>query len=82
MKFQVVASPVICTKFDGPFKASLACIYFGWIFGLQSFPLQSDEDFAQLQVVALTRGRHSETCPRTTGHGDQNKICFGPLFFI
>ena len=38
---------------------SLACVSSDRVFELQSFPLQSDEDFAQLQVLALTRGPSS-----------------------
>ena len=46
------------------------------IFELQSFPLQSDVDFAPRQVLARTRGRHIQLSARKVNHSRPTIFCF------
>ena len=64
-------------KFHGPFTVlHLHAFASDRIFELQSFPLQSDVDFAPREVLAGTLCRHIQLSARKVNHSRPTIFCF------
>ena len=68
LKLAISSCRVLCDLHKKSWPLHLHVFASDRVFELQSFPLQSDLDFAQLQVLARTRGESGRHLPLSKGN--------------